>query len=207
MKADFTLDNLSDGFEGSKDLQSINQNPDVQLWARFQAGDLSALETIYSTHFSGMFSYAVSLVMDSDMAKDAIQDIFIELWQKKENLGKVKAIRPYLYTILRRKVLEQARNNGKLLSLVEGGKQDTKTAPSPEKEYILHEKSHILSEALDRAVQKLSKKQQELIHLKYYDKLNNKQIAQITEIPYSQVCYHLKTALQQLQSVLHYQRH
>ena len=207
MKADFTLDNVSEGLEGGGKPHSAVRGSGTELWSRFLTGDLSAMETIYMEHFSGMFAYALSLVGDTDMVKDAIQDIFMELWHKRANLGKVHAIRPYLYTILRRKVLGQARENGKLLSLIEDGRQDTITSPSPEREYILSEDSGKFSQELERAIRKLNKRQRELIHLKYHTKLNNKQIAEITELPYSKVCYHIKTALQQLQVALHRHRY
>ncbi|MGS2763807.1 RNA polymerase sigma factor [Sinomicrobium sp. M5D2P9] len=170
---------------------------DAELWAAFLSGSARAFETIYSQNFEALYYYGLKLVPDVALVEDCIQELFILLWDKRERLGKAKTIRGYLYTVLRRNIFEEARKRGKMLSLVDGNERQLTKETAPE-EPMGQEESEELSRALESAMQTLSHKQQELLHLKYHGQMNNREIARITKIPYSQVCYHLKTAIEQL---------
>src|SRR5690606_13416822 len=105
------------------------------------------------------------LVPDEDLVKDAIQDLFMELWDKRANLGMVKSITPYLYTAIRRKIWDQARRQGKLISLSDSKELKAGTTSSPEHYIMEHEASDRQTRELQLALGKLTKRQQEMIHL------------------------------------------
>ncbi|RNL87736.1 sigma-70 family RNA polymerase sigma factor [Sinomicrobium pectinilyticum] len=170
---------------------------DAELWVAFLSGSAIAFETIYSQNFEALYYYGLKLVPDEALVEDCIQELFILLWAKRERLGKAKVIRAYLYTVLRRNIFEEARKRGKLLTLVDGSERQI-TGETPPEEPMGQEEGEELSKALDMAMKTLSLKQRELLHLKYHGQMNNREIARITKMPYSQVCYHLKTAIEQL---------
>lgn len=197
MKANITL-----GHQVSGDLENDkHQNPETVLWTQFTAGDTTAFHTLYSQHINDLLSYGIRLIGDPDLVKDTIQDLFIELWENRKSYTKVQKVRPYLLTILRRHIFQRAKQHGKFLSLVDSDLQ-RHTSTSPEHEMITEEHSYLQNNQVQKAIQKLNKRQQELIHLRYYAQLNNKEIAKITGLPYQKVTYGIRTALQILESVL-----
>ncbi|RNL90105.1 sigma-70 family RNA polymerase sigma factor [Sinomicrobium pectinilyticum] len=197
MKANITL-----GHHVSGDLENDkNQNSETVLWVQFTEGDTVAFHALYSRHVSDLLSYGIRLIGDADLVKDTIQDLFLDLWENRKSYTKVKKVRPYLFTILRRNIFNQAKQHGKFLSLVDSAPQSN-TSVSPEDEIIVEEHSYLRNNQVQKAIQKLNKRQQELIHLRYYVQLSNREIAKITGLPYQKVTYGIRTALQILESVL-----
>ncbi|WP_268223878.1 RNA polymerase sigma factor [Sinomicrobium oceani] len=187
----------NNSFSGTGKPREHHTDSDAELWAAFLSGSTRAFETIYSQNFESLYYYGLKLVPDEALVEDCIQELFVLLWDKRERLGKAKVIRAYLYTVLRRNIFEEARKRGKMLTLVDGSERQI-TGETPPEESMGQEEGEELSKALDMAMKTLSPKQRELLHLKYHGQMNNREIARITKMPYSQVCYHLKTAIEQL---------
>jgi RNA polymerase sigma-70 factor (ECF subfamily) len=58
------------------------------------------VERYFQEYFEGLHRYAFTLLRDHDEAKDAVQSIFLKLWEKGEELDSNQSIRSYLYTSL-----------------------------------------------------------------------------------------------------------
>ncbi|MEQ9287162.1 MAG: sigma-70 family RNA polymerase sigma factor [Cyclobacteriaceae bacterium] len=78
---------------------------DVQLWGAFKDGNESAFITIYNTYFPMLYRYGFQYTKDKALIKDAIQDLFVELRQKRKRLSHTTSIKLYLYKSIRRKIL------------------------------------------------------------------------------------------------------
>ncbi|MBC9795370.1 RNA polymerase sigma factor [Sinomicrobium weinanense] len=197
MKAEFTL-----GHQVFGDLDHKSQDPESILWNRFIEGNTTAFHTLYSQYINDLLSYGIRLVGDVDLVKDIIQDLFIELWENRQSYNKkVEKVGPYLLTIMRRKIFKKAKESGMMLTLVDSD-FERDTTSSPEHEFIDNENTFLRNNEIQKAIQKLTKRHQELIHLRYYVQLSNKEIAKITGLSYTKVTYGLRTALQVLGSVL-----
>ncbi|WP_373517963.1 RNA polymerase sigma factor [Pricia sp.] len=152
---------------------------DSQLWHEFQAGDEIAFSSIYRLHAPLLYSYGMKLVKDKELIKDCIQDLYIELWNTKHRLGSVKNIKSYLHKSIRRKLIATAIKNRKKL-----GRSikfpDYKIIPAPSEEFKLieeqinDEKQDKLKEALNH----LTQKQREIIHLKFFSRLDYSEISE-----------------------------
>lgn len=66
---------------------------DVQLWQDFQIGSESAFATIYEKNANFLYSYGLKIVSDKELVKDSIQDLFVELWDAKNRVSKVRSIK------------------------------------------------------------------------------------------------------------------
>ena len=84
-------DNNSDYELGQKDAyaslsnkDSLNSLDDVRLWELFREGKEIAFTHIYGTHFKGLFQYGCQFTKNESLVEDALQDMFIELREKRE---------------------------------------------------------------------------------------------------------------------------
>ncbi|MEP0714132.1 MAG: hypothetical protein ABJC55_19605, partial [Algoriphagus sp.] len=50
------------------------------LWEELRSGNRSSLEAIYRFHINDLYNFGMSLHADDMLVKDAIQDVFIDLW-------------------------------------------------------------------------------------------------------------------------------
>src|SRR5215210_4417778 len=85
--------------------QNSNDTLDSEIWIRFKSGDKKALSYIYTRYFEKLYNYGSRITKDFGLTEDSIQDLFVEFWNKREEMSDVKNIRFYLYKSLRRKII------------------------------------------------------------------------------------------------------
>ncbi|MRI02234.1 sigma-70 family RNA polymerase sigma factor [Kriegella sp. EG-1] len=156
---------------------------DSQLWLEFQSGNEIAYALIYKKNASILYGYGLKIVNDKELIKDCIQDLFIELWNSKHKLSKVNSIKAYLIKSIRRKIIasciKQRRTNLDLAS-----KPNLKILTTSSAEYDLIEKQNynLQLTKLKRALNRLTDRQKEIIHLKFQEQLSYVEIAEIMSL-------------------------
>jgi len=55
------------------------------------------MENAFHRYYEGLHRYAYTILRDNDMAKDAVQHVFLTLWEKREKLSITTSIKAYLY--------------------------------------------------------------------------------------------------------------
>lgn len=149
------------------------------VWDQMLAGDSNAMLAIYEQHYADLLSYGVQLCGSIDTAKDAINDVFLHLWEHRSNLKPVSQVKAYLFTCIRRRVFEPVYFNNKLLSADEY-RFDQLSEISYEEVLIAMQRSDEVRKKVQLALNKLTDRQKELIRLKYYENLDYQQIEQVT---------------------------
>ncbi|MDD7886795.1 RNA polymerase sigma factor [Flavivirga sp. 57AJ16] len=152
---------------------------DLQIWQEFQSGSDSAFANIYKSHATLLYSYGLKLVYDKELVKDAIQDLFIELWDSKDRLSKVKSIKAYLYKSLRRKLISKVIKERKTFDKNQDLTSLDAEIPSTEISLIEKQQFDAKRKTLEKAIASLSNKQREIIHLKFYGRLSYLEISEI----------------------------
>lgn len=80
---------------------------DQKLADLLRSGDHSAFTEIYDRYSALLYVYAFKLTVDTDAAKDMTQELFISLWDKKEEMTLTLSLKSYLYSGIRYKFLKQ----------------------------------------------------------------------------------------------------
>lgn len=152
-------------------------------WERMAGGDKGAFLTLYKSQYQALFCYGFSITADRELTKDCIQDLFLEIWNTRSTINKdVKNVRSYLFTWLRRKISREfARIENEKLSdeLME---EVALTQLSYEELLIAFQQSEEKKEELRIALKKLTKKQLEIIRLKFFENLSYRAIAVQTSL-------------------------
>lgn len=71
--------------------------------------DAQAFKTIYSKYWSQLFQYAYNVLGDKTVCEDIIQEVFISLWQKSDNL-KIDNLNAYLFKSVKYQIFKHLRN-------------------------------------------------------------------------------------------------
>ena len=66
---------------------------DSRLWKAFRAGSREAFDYIFKQEAAPLLSYGTKFTPDRDMVLDCIQDLFVELWNRRHNLGETTSMR------------------------------------------------------------------------------------------------------------------
>ena len=61
-------------------------------------GDQTAFRKLYAHFYKRLFQFALALVKIRESAEEIVEDVFVRIWQQRENLQAIKNLRIYLYT-------------------------------------------------------------------------------------------------------------
>ncbi len=73
---------------------------DKKTIRRFKEGDAQAFDLIYHQYSKKMYFFTLGLVKDEEISKDLVQEVFINLWEKKEMVNLDLNFDNYIFTIV-----------------------------------------------------------------------------------------------------------
>lgn len=155
---------------------------DSVLWQKFREGDPLAFESLLRNYYRPLFDYGRRFVSDRDLLKDIVHDLFLHLWERRAFLGKTDQIKPYLLTSLRNRILKNTNRPEVFLAIEHAAEDFHETINSVESELILTEFAAEKQSRIQHIIQSLTPRQQEIIHLKFYQDLSNERIAEVLNI-------------------------
>ena len=161
----------------------IENTDDSLLWQAFKRGEREAFELLYKKYFKILGAYGLRLNSNKDLVEDAIHDVFIELWRRKEFLGDVENVKFYLFSAIRYQFNKNLQKD-----IFEGAEDvnnflDFLSTLSSEQESIDKETIHHRSLSIQKAMKNLSNRQAEAVHFRFYQGLSLDETAQIMQLP------------------------
>ncbi|UII29912.1 sigma-70 family RNA polymerase sigma factor [Fulvivirga ulvae] len=90
-------------------MNSLNELNDNQLWALSVSGNQKAFDKLFQRNFLHLCEYASRFRLTPDMIEEAVSDVFINLWIRKDDL-QIKQIRPYLFTSVKNTSLNHLKS-------------------------------------------------------------------------------------------------
>jgi RNA polymerase sigma factor (sigma-70 family) len=167
--------------------KGVSSVDEIKLAKQAINGDEHAQIQLLQIYEGAMYKVAFSYLKNEHDAYDALSEMTI---QALKNMYKVKSPE-YLKTWLVRIVINTC------LQMMRKQKNIVITESFPEQSSQYEELF-----SLNAAISKLSVKQQELIHLKYFRDLKNSEIATIQQIPEGTVKSRLHMTLRKLKTIL-----
>ncbi|KAA2239945.1 sigma-70 family RNA polymerase sigma factor [Chitinophaga agrisoli] len=152
-----------------------SQLPDI-LVDQMRKGDFRAFETLFNTYWEELYQYTARILASEEDARDLIQDLFADIWERREQLQIQTHIRYYLFSAVRKKILCKFRDNGLKEKHLE--------------KFVLHEElrseltlntlihKDILSQ-LQEDLQALPEKERQVFRWYHFDELSIREIARL----------------------------
>ena len=179
-------------------MKRISPSQEIDL-QQLQKGNEQVLAILMKKHFQGLFNYAAKFTSDHELLKDCIQEVFIDLWQRRNNVHSIHSLNFYLLKAVKNKVFKALHHhNYKMYQLSDV--YEFYLEYSTEHKLILQQYSQERSVKLKKIIEGLSPRQKEIIYLRFYEHLDNKQIAQIININQQSVYNLLSDTLQKLRT-------
>ncbi|GAA3959426.1 RNA polymerase sigma-70 factor [Mucilaginibacter dorajii] len=170
---------------------------DVELIAQLQLGDETALAAIYRKYWQQLYLSAYNVLKDKLACEDIIQELFIKLWNNRDNIEINVSLKAYLYAATRYEVYRQVKN-GRVTADVFDRLFECLQTPA---EYENIEYKELMAR-VSLVVSTLPDKCREVYKLSREDYLSHKQIASRLNISTKTVENHLTKALRQLRTSL-----
>lgn len=173
-----------------------------EMWENFVCGDHSCFKRLFQEYYQGLYGYGLKLCNDPDLVKDAIQNLFITIWERRDELVHITSPNVYLYVSLRRNILRAKKKKMRLQKLPDDAYSDIEIYFGAEELVMKKESRKEQKEKLQQALNQLSNKQKEVLYLHYYNGMSYGEIEDILCINRQSVRNHMYRAMQTLRSVL-----
>ena len=186
--------------------QAWNNNHDNdwdQLWSETRSGNSESLSKIFCYTYSQLFNYGYKIVQDEGLVKDCIQELFLNLWYKRNEVSEAYSVKSYLISSLRRVIfrrLKKQRNRAK--RNYEYSENAFSEIYNIEEVLIHFETESQKKEQLMEALQSLSNRQKEAVYLKFFNGLSNSEISEIMQVNKQSVYNHISKAIQKMQNFI-----
>lgn len=169
--------------------QIITKNADDSLlWQSLKRSEKAAYEILLKKYYPIVLNYGVRFYKDKEFVKDCVQDLFIEIWNRREYLADVVSVKSYLLQSIRKNII---RESSRLKWFREADKisddHDFDVEFDIETYLISREVENELLQKLRYELDKLTKRQREAIFLRFNQDLSYEEIAIIMDINYRSV--------------------
>ena len=161
---------------------SIHSTSDQLLWEGLQVGDQKAYASIYDQYVGQLYTYGKKLTSNTALVEDAIQEIFIELWRYRTGLGQVRSIKAYLFTCLRRQMFKSIKKEIFVLNEDYLKEDNFELELSAQDLLIQQEDKQTEVEKIKKALNHLTRRQKEIIYLKFFQELSYEEIGQMMDL-------------------------
>ncbi|WP_428897637.1 RNA polymerase sigma-70 factor [Parelusimicrobium proximum] len=158
-------------------------------------------DKIYEEYYNVVFSYVIARVQDESLAEDLAASLWRKVFEKLHSYDESKGImRQWLFGIARNEINMHYRLYyvRKFLSLTDF----EESTPSNEKEPAAQAEDNELNKKLLNAMAELKSKERDILALKFYSGLNNREIASLTDISESNVGTIASRAINKLRVLL-----
>src|SRR2546428_9734644 len=173
---------------------------DLELLRRMQRGDESALETLYARYGGLVYTPALRIVGDPELAREVVQDTFLRSWDGRETYDARRGRVPWwLMGIARNRAIDL------LPSRSHPARMRERTGPLPEIPTTLPRDpvdAVVSRRAVLDALRELSEGQRRAIELAYYGGLTQTEIANELGEPLGTIKSRTREALERLRKVL-----
>ncbi len=177
----------------------LNTDQDIVLWEAFRKDDKEAFSALFRKYYGSLFLFGNKFMPDKSLLEDAIQELFLELWQGKLP-PPVFSVKAYLLKSLKYKLLKLIRKHEQSESLKEHG--DPSFEWSHENFLIAEQESEEKKQQVLQAVAQLSNRQKEIIYLKFYQNLSYDEVSEIMNINYQAARNLLYQSIKALKKIL-----
>jgi RNA polymerase sigma-70 factor (ECF subfamily) len=163
-------------------------------------GDEATYERVYKQYFQSLYAYAYSIIEDVMQAEEIVQQLFLKIWEKKENIHIETSLQAYLY----KSVYFQSLNYIKHLKVRNEHQKHTvfqmKQSPAEQAGQQLDLK--LLESRFRKALSDLPEQCRTVFQLSRFEELKYREIAGRLGISEKTVEHHMGKALRVLRTKL-----
>jgi len=155
-------------------------------------GDTDAFQAVYIRYWNELFMVSKKRLHSDDLAAEVVQDIFVDLWERRENL-KIENLDRYLFRAAKYKVIDQIRSR---LSRKESSDPIIEDMVS----YLDQQADNNLAfedlnSALEKILEHMPSKTRDIFRMSRLENHSVREISSLLQIPERTVEYHITQSL------------
>lgn len=149
---------------------------DAACWRQLKEGNAESLGYLYDKYIDKLFSAALKITDNRELAKDALQEIFIEIWHYRASIGEVNHSYGYLLKVLKSIILKKIKRSG-LVNELNENQEFIQEERNVEEIIISTEHTNEQKSRLNIALSQLTSRQKQVVKLRFFEGMSYEQIA------------------------------
>lgn len=149
------------------------------LFQHIIEGNIEAYTGLYKEYYKKFYNYGRKFTDNKDLIEDSIQEVFLDLWSRRENLSHVESPNYYLYSSFRYTLLKKIKQRDKI---VFDEAESEEHAFSAESIIVDKELNEEMRTKLNEAIKTLTGRQIEAVFLRFYEGLSYPEVAAMLNI-------------------------
>ena len=179
--------------------QKYSQDEAQALVKALKEGNQLAFSIVYKTYAAQTFSLAFKYLLNKELAEDAVQNLFLNLCLKKEEIDETKPINRYLFTMLKNDLLNTLRDSKKNIYLLEDClSMVLELEDNSQNENLKQEQMNIIQQALEQ----LSPQRRKVFEMKVSGKYSNQEIADKLNLSINTIKFQYSQSLKQIRATV-----
>jgi RNA polymerase sigma factor (sigma-70 family) len=168
--------------------------------------DEQPLSHLFHFYYNRLLRAGLRWCANAPLTEECIQEVFFDLWHYRHQLGAIASLEAYLKTALRRRIFKKLSRPDPLGTTYgidsEVDLPTAMTVESYEQILIEQQSDEQQRKRLEQALTSLTTRQKEMIHLRYFEEIPYKDIAERFDIPVGAVYKQVHDAIKRLREVL-----
>lgn len=180
------------------------ESTELQLLSALRLGQEEALKQLFDQHYPLLLADIYRLIPDENTCQDLAQELFVDLWNKRESLDIHSSLRAYL----RRAAVNKALNFIKASRRIQFESDDeiSQIADTSTADQQKREKQDSLEAALHQAIDQLPEKCRLVFNLSRFEELSHREIAEQLDISVKTIENQITKAMKLLREALLHHR-
>ena len=159
----------------------------AKLVEAFRKGDDKAFSLLYDMYVQPLFNYGMRLTSDRELVKDCIHDVFVKVYQKRNEAIGYTNFKSYLFISLRNRILDEFRHQTFVTETSVDNCHITRCTPDLEYDYINHERMELNLRTVSQLMDSLTLRQRQVFTLYYLEERKYDDICDIMNMNYHSV--------------------
>ena len=175
------------------------------LWEQIvQKDDKESFAELYNLFIDDLYRYGSKLSSDDDLVKDSIQEVFLDLYDKRKKSNINRNLRLYLIVALKRVLIRKLQKYRRLEKRQINDVDMFEVQYSFEEEYMEEEASNMVLEKVKKIITDLPAKQKEIIYLRFNLSLEYAEISSMLGISIESVRKQVYRAIKSVRESIDY---
>jgi len=175
---------------------NIKKPIDENIFSKIKNGDESAFNFIFEHFYSSLCFFSFKYVSDMDKARSLVQQVFVDIWIKREKLEVSRSVKSYMYNAVRNKSIDYLRKEKNTIQITEKI-ENIKEIPFHD---LIEETEQI--NKINNVINDLPEKCREIFILCRFEGMKYKQIAEKLDISIKTVEMQVSIALKKIRKKL-----
>ena len=184
--------------EASNKLNSTTE--DITHIERLKEGDARSFDFLFSKYYKDLVLFCNVFLKDQNHSEDIVQDIFVRLWENRENLRIDSSLKGYLMTSAKNNCFEALKHQDVVRNHQDYVMYRNDVMDYDTEHYLLYTE---LNERLQEAMQKLPEDMRIIFEMNRFKNLKYREIAEKLNVSVRTVENKISKTLELLRKQLH----